>query len=159
MPEKTGVTQQKTKEIKVFSAQVITLDHIKKDRRKLTLLNIIKACNEISERGLTHLIAMLKDEKDLNLGYTILKLGNRIVVRELVEDVKALLYTGLIEVNPKNKKLRLTSNGVEFLDKISSQITIENLSSILQAVEELKPKILPLDEEVALISSSSKSRK
>jgi hypothetical protein len=158
VPEKGGTTTQKTKEIKVFSVQVITLDQIKKDKRKLTLLNIIKTCNEISEKGLTYLIAMLKDEKGINLGYTILKIGNRVIVRELTDDVKALLYTGLVEVNPKNKKLRLTSNGLEFLDKTSSPIIIENLNNILQTVEELKPKILPLDEEVALISSTIPKR-
>jgi hypothetical protein len=159
MPEKSGTqTTQKTKEIKVFSAQVVTIDHIKKDRRKLILLNIIRTCNEISEKGLAHLIALLKDEKNINLGYTILKLGSKVVVRELLEDVKALLYTGLIEVNPKNKKLMLTSNGHEFLDKVMSQIAIENLDAILKTVEELKPKILPLDEEVALVVSTSSRR-
>jgi DUF1009 family protein len=159
MPEKSGAqTTQKTKEIKVFSAQVVTIDHIKKDKRKLILLNIIRTCNEISEKGLAHLIALLKDEKNINLGYTILKLGSKVVVRELLEDVKALLYTGLIEVNPKNKKLMLTSNGHEFLDKVMSQIAIENLDAILKTVEELKPKILPLDEEVALVVSTSSRR-
>jgi hypothetical protein len=159
MPEKSGTqTTQKTKEIKVFSAQVVTIDHIKKDKRKLILLNIIRTCNEISEKGLAHLIALLKDEKNINLGYTILKLGSKVVVRELLEDVKALLYTGLIEVNPKNKKLMLTSNGHEFLDKVMSQIAIENLDAILKTVEELKPKILPLDEEVALVVSTSSRR-
>jgi DUF1009 family protein len=159
MPEKSGAqTTQKTKEIKVFSTQVVTIDHIKKDKRKLILLNIIRTCNEISEKGLAHLIALLKDEKNINLGYTILKLGSKVVVRELLEDVKALLYTGLIEVNPKNKKLMLTSNGHEFLDKVMSQIAIENLDAILKTVEELKPKILPLDEEVALVVSTSSRR-
>lgn len=159
MPEKSGTqTTQKTKEIKVFSTQVVTIDHIKKDKRKLILLNIIRTCNEISEKGLAHLIALLKDEKNINLGYTILKLGSKVVVRELLEDVKALLYTGLIEVNPKNKKLMLTSNGHEFLDKVMSQIAIENLDAILKTVEELKPKILPLDEEVALVVSTSSRR-
>ncbi|MCC6017096.1 MAG: hypothetical protein LM582_08650 [Desulfurococcaceae archaeon] len=159
MPEKSGTqTTQKTKEIKVFSTQVVTIDHIKKDKRKLILLNIVRTCNEISEKGLAHLIALLKDEKNINLGYTILKLGSKVVVRELLEDVKALLYTGLIEVNPKNKKLMLTSNGHEFLDKVMSQIAIENLDAILKTVEELKPKILPLDEEVALVVSTSSRR-
>ncbi|MEM1644425.1 MAG: hypothetical protein QXL96_00915 [Ignisphaera sp.] len=154
MPEKSSTTQQKTKELKTFSAQIITQEHIKKDKRKLLLLSIIKTCGEISEKGLIHLIAMLKEEKGINLGYTVLKIGPRIVVRELQEDTKALLYTGLIEVNPKNKKLRVTSIGNEFLDKVSPSTVVENLSNILQAVEELKPKILPLDEEVALIASS-----
>lgn len=154
MPEKSGSSQQKTKELKVFSSQVITLDHIKKDKRKLVLVHIIKACNEISEKGLAHLIALLKDEKNINLNYTIFKLGNRIVVKELQEDVKALLYTGVIEVNPKNKKLKITSTGLEFLDKVQNSVELENITSVLQAVEELKPKITPLDEEVALIASS-----
>ncbi|MEM1526053.1 MAG: hypothetical protein QW775_06975, partial [Ignisphaera sp.] len=158
MPEKSSTTQQKTKELKTFSAQIITQDHIKKDKRKLSLLNIIKTCDEISEKGLIYLIAMLKDEKGLNIGYTILKMGTRVIIRELQEDIRALLYTSLIEVNPKNKKLRLTSIGNEFLDKVSPSEVVENLESILKAVEELKPKILPLDEEVALIASSPTKR-
>lgn len=156
MPEKSVPAQQKSKEMKVFSTQVITLDHVKKDKRKLLLLNIIKTCNEISERGLSILITMLKDEKNINLNYTILKLGNRIIARELQEDIRALLYLGLIEVDPKNKKLKLTSNGQEFLDNIVS--TVEDLKDILSAVEELKPRIIPIDEEVSLVALSS-SRK
>lgn len=158
MPEKGGTTQQKSKELKIFSVQVVTPEHIRRDKRKLMLLYIIKTYGEISEKGLTHLIILLRDEKGISLNYTIFRIGTRVVIKELQEDLRALLYTGLIEVNPKNKKLRVTSNGLEFLDKIDVA-SIENLNTILQTVEELKPKIMPLDEEVALVASTSTGKR
>ncbi|MDK6029299.1 hypothetical protein QPL79_07985 [Ignisphaera sp. 4213-co] len=147
MPEKQQTQQQKTKELKVFSTQVVTIDAIRNDRRKLTLLYMIKTLNSVSEKGLTHLITILNDEKGVNLGYTIVKLGNRIIVRELLEDIKALLYVGLIETDPKTKKLQLTSKGKEFLETI--QTVDKKLSEILGTVEELKTKVVAIDEEVA----------
>ncbi|MEM1541676.1 MAG: hypothetical protein QW101_05520 [Ignisphaera sp.] len=150
-PEKTVGTQQKTKELKIFSTQIITLDQIKKDKRKLLLLNIIKNYNEVSEKGLAYLITLLKDEKGFNINYTTVKLGNRAIVRELQDDIKALLYTGLVEVNPKNKKLRLTSNGQEFLESTSKEV--ESFNDVLQAAEELKTRVQLVDEEVSLIAT------
>uniref|UniRef100_A0A7C2ZNL7 Uncharacterized protein n=1 Tax=Ignisphaera aggregans TaxID=334771 RepID=A0A7C2ZNL7_9CREN len=156
MPEKGGASQQKSKELKTFSVQVITPEHIKRDKRKLIILKIIRNFNEISEKGLLNLVSILKDEKGINLGYTVAKVGNRVIVKELQEDIRALLYTGLVEVNPKNKKLRLTSNGLEFLDSIAGSVTIDNLDAVMQAVEELKPRIQLLDEEVTLLASSKR---
>jgi predicted transcriptional regulator len=147
MPEKTQ--QQKTKELKTFSAQVVTLDTIKNDKRKLTLLHIIKTLNSVSEKGLTHLINILREEKKVDLGYNIVKLGNRIIVRELSEDIKALLYVGLIETEPKSKKLQLTSKGKEFLEGL--QVIDSKLNEILKTVEEQKSKIIAIDEEVSAV--------
>lgn len=156
MPEKGG-GQQKTKELKVFSTQVVTLDQVKRDRRKLMLLHIIKACNEVSEKGLSLLISMLKDEKNIDLNYSVFKLGGRTIVKELQEDLKTLLYLDLIEVNPNNKKLRLTSNGQDFLEKISTEAG--DFNDLIQAVEELKPKIVPVDEEVSLVTAVNRGSK
>lgn len=156
MPEKTQQQQQKTKELKVFSTQVITLDHIRNDMRKLKLLFAINTLKEVSEKGLTYIVQYIKDEKKLDLGYTITKLGNRVIVRELNDDIRALLYVGLIEVDAKTKKLRLTSNGQEFIDKIQKNEDIENFIKI---VEELKGKVVAIDEEVALASTTTRSKK
>lgn len=157
-PEKTaGESQQKSKELKIFSTQVITLNHIKKDKRKLLLLNIIKNYNEISERGLAYLLTLLKEEKGINLNFTMIKLGNKTVIKELQEDIKALLYTGLIEVNPRNKKLRITSNGREFLDSLRSEL--EEFNNIIQAADELKSQVQPIDEETSLLATTIGSKK
>ena len=151
MPEKTQQKaqqqQQKTKELKVFSTQVVTLDTIKNDKRKLTLLLIIKNFGSISEKALAYLIELLHNEKKIDLGYNIVKLGNKVIVRELTEDIRALLYVGVAEVNPQTKKLQVTSRGMEFLDSL--QLQDPKIDEVLKAVEEVKIKVIPIDEEVA----------
>lgn len=147
MPDKTQQQQQKTKELKVFSAQVITLDQIRNDSRKLRLLFAISTLKEVSEKGLAYMVQYLKEERKIDMGYNIVKLGNKLIVRELPDDIKALLYVGLIEVDPKTKKLRLTSNGQEFLEKISKN---EDIDNFIKVVDELRSKIVVIDEEVSL---------
>lgn len=150
--------QQKTKELKTFSTQVVTLDTIKNDKRKMTLLHIIKVLNAVSEKGLSYLVTVLHDEKKVDLGYTIVRLGNRVIVKDLLEDIKALLYVGLIESDPKTKKLQLTSRGKEFLESL--QIADTKLSEVLSSVEELKSRVIAVDEEVAAATQLAKqSRK
>ena len=158
MPERQVQQQQKTKELKTFSTQVVTLDAIKNDKRKMTLLHIIKVLNAVSEKGLSYLVTVLHDEKKVDLGYTIVRLGNRVIVKDLLEDIKALLYVGLIESDPKTKKLQLTSRGKEFLESL--QIADTKLSEVLSSVEELKSRVIAVDEEVATAAQLAKqSRK
>lgn len=146
MPEKVQ-SQQKTKELKAFAAQVLTLDHIKKSDKLLKLLYTINTMGEVSERGLAHLISLLK-EKNIDLGYAIVNLGGKTIVRGLTDDVKCLLYVGLIEVSPKDKKLRLTSKGKEFLEGLGGPS--ESLEEFVKAVEELKDRIAPIEAEVSV---------
>lgn len=156
MPEKTQ--QQKTKELKTFSVQVVTLETVKNDRRKLVLLNMIKVLNSVSEKGLTHLINIMHEEKKIDLGYSIVKLGNRVIVRELSEDIKALLYVGLVETDPKSKKLQLTSRGKEFLENL--QVADSKLDEILRIVEEQRSRVVPIDEEVsAVVQTTQQARR
>ena len=155
MPEKTQ--QQKTKELKTFSVQVVTLETVKNDRRKLVLLNMIKVLNSVSEKGLTYLINIMHEEKKIDLGYSIVKLGNRVIVRELSEDIKALLYVGLVETDPKSKKLQLTSRGKEFLENL--QVADSKLDEILRIVEEQRSRVVPIDEEVsAVVQTTQQAR-
>jgi|UniRef100_A0A7J2T9X1 hypothetical protein len=156
MPEKTQ--QQKTKELKTFSVQVVTLETVKNDRRKLVLLNMIKVLNSVSEKGLTYLINIMHEEKKIDLGYSIVKLGNRVIVRELSEDIKALLYVGLVETDPKSKKLQLTSRGKEFLENL--QVADSKLDEILRIVEEQRSRVVPIDEEVsAVVQTTQQARR
>jgi len=155
VPEKTQ--QQKTKELKTFSVQVVTLETVKNDRRKLVLLNMIKVLNSVSEKGLTYLINIMHEEKKIDLGYSIVKLGNRVIVRELSEDIKALLYVGLVETDPKSKKLQLTSRGKEFLENL--QVADSKLDEILRIVEEQRSRVVPIDEEVsAVVQTTQQAR-
>jgi len=151
VPEKTQ--QQKTKELKTFSVQVVTLETVKNDRRKLVLLNMIKVLNSVSEKGLTYLINIMHEEKKIDLGYSIVKLGNRVIVRELSEDIKALLYVGLVETDPKSKKLQLTSRGKEFLENL--QVADSKLDEILRIVEEQRSRVVPIDEEVSAVAQTT----
>jgi hypothetical protein len=156
VPEKTQ--QQKTKELKTFSVQVVTLETVKNDRRKLVLLNMIKVLNSVSEKGLTYLINIMHEEKKIDLGYSIVKLGNRVIVRELSEDIKALLYVGLVETDPKSKKLQLTSRGKEFLENL--QVADSKLDEILRIVEEQRSRVVPIDEEVsAVVQTTQQARR
>jgi hypothetical protein len=156
VPEKTQ--QQKTKELKTFSVQVVTLETVKNDRRKLVLLYMIKVLNSVSEKGLTYLINIMHEEKKIDLGYSIVKLGNRVIVRELSEDIKALLYVGLVETDPKSKKLQLTSRGKEFLENL--QVADSKLDEILRIVEEQRSRVVPIDEEVsAVVQTTQQARR
>ncbi len=156
MPDKTQQQQQKTKELKVFSTQVVTLDQIRSDPRKMRLLFAISTLKEVSEKGLAYMIQYIKEEKKIDMGYNVIKLGNKLIVRELPDDIKALLYVGLIEVDPKTKKLRLTSNGQEFLEKISKN---EDIDNIIKIVDELRNKIVVIDEEVSITTLSTFQRR
>ncbi|NPA96196.1 MAG: hypothetical protein GXO32_01175 [Crenarchaeota archaeon] len=140
--------QQKSKELKTFSMQVITLDDIKRDERKMRLLQIIESAGPISEKALTHLLYLLKEEKGIDLGYNFVVIGGKPVSKEVLEDLRALLYVGLIENEPRTRKLQVTSNGLEFLEK--NRLGDELTKKVLEAVEELKPKIAPIDAEVEL---------
>lgn len=148
---------QKSKELKVFSKQVITIDQIKKDVRKLKLLRIIDVLEEISEKALTHLIYLIQKEKGIDLGYKFFLVAGNPSSKQLLDDIFALLYVGLIETNPRNKKLRLTSIGKEFLEQVTT-IPEEEFSPIKSAIEELKSKIQLVDAEVELLGSRSRRR-
>jgi len=140
----------KTKELKTFSMQVVTVDAIKRDERKMRLLHIIQHLGAVSEKALTYLLYYLK-EKGMDLGYNFIVIGGKPMSREVLDDIMALLYTGLIENDPRTKKLRLTSSGVEFMEK--NALPKEVVEDMLKAVDELKSKIAPIDAEIELSTS------
>ncbi len=137
----------KTKELKTFSMQVVTPEHIKRDERKMKLLHVIQHLGAISEKALTYLLYYLK-EKGMDLGYHFIVIGGKPMSREVIDDLMALLYTGLVENDPRTKKLRLTSNGMDFMEK--NALPKEAVEDLLKAVDELKPKIAPIDAEIEL---------
>ncbi|RLG87900.1 MAG: hypothetical protein DRO15_04075, partial [Thermoprotei archaeon] len=85
---------QKSKELKVFSKRVITIDQIKRDSRKLRLLMIINILEEISEKALTHLIYLIQKEKGIDLGYKFFLVAGNPSSKQLLDDIFALLYVG-----------------------------------------------------------------
>jgi len=149
--------QQKTKELKTFSMQVITPEDIKRDLRKLRLLHLIESVGPISEKALTHLLYLMKEEKDVDLGYNFVVIGGKPVSKEVLEDLRALLYVGFVENEPRTRKLQVTSNGLEFLEK--NRLSDELTKKVLEVAEELKPKIAPIDAEVELAIGSASGRR
>lgn len=140
--------QQKSKELKISTKQVITPSAVKEDKRKIQLLFIIRQLNSISEKGLTYLLKELK-ERNLDLGYNFIDIGGNLNSPDLKEDIMALLYLGFVESDP-TKKLKLTTNGIEFLE--SSQIDDDFKNKINQILQqqELKTKINAIDAEYSL---------
>ncbi len=127
------------KELRIVTRKVVNEDLIKKDPKKMKVLKVIELFKQISERSLTKLLYMLKEQKEIDTGYKFLMLGDSPTSRELAEDIRILLYLGLVETDPVTRRLKLTSNGQEFLEK--NPLTGEEVEKLMRAVEEFKPKI------------------
>ncbi len=146
------------KELVIITRPAVTIDQVKNDPRKRALLAVFKALEDqggIYERSLAHLLYWLKTEKEIDLGYNFIVVGDTPTSKELHEDIVALLYVGLLETNPKNKKLRLTSEGREFLSKVGLPAEWERMK---QAIEDLKPKIAAIDAQLELTTMLMKPR-
>ncbi len=148
----------KSKELKIITRHVITIDDIKKDPRKVKLLYIISATSGISEKALQYLLYYMKEE-GYDLGYKFVMLGAVPSSKEILNDTLALRYVGLLETNPR-RKLVVTSLGNEFLDKEGSKyISDDEKDQIRKLVEELRVKIAPIDAEVELMSRPRRRRR
>ena len=141
MSQKTEKTV--SKEIKIVTRPVVTLDDVSRDLRKVSLLEVVRSLGEVSERGLISSLYILKSEVGKDLGYQFQVIGSSVSSREVLEDVRVLLYLGLLEVSP-NRKLRLTSLGREFLEKLSGGLR-ERLEDIAKSVEGIKQRVLSED--------------
>ncbi len=138
----------KSKELKIIARQVVTINDVKKDPRKIKLLHIIGETKGISEKALQYLIYYMK-ESGYDLGYQFIMLGNTPSSKELHNDIVSLLYVGLIETDPR-RKLVVTSLGREFIDKNKDLLSEDEKQKIKKLVEELRIKVAPIDTEVEL---------
>ncbi|MEM1686866.1 MAG: hypothetical protein QXR31_02175 [Zestosphaera sp.] len=151
MPQKPQQTSSTTsKELRIIARPVATLDAVKKDPDKLKLLTIIDHLQVISERSLNSLIYALIKEKNAKFKYSFVLVDQIPSSKELSEDIRLLLYLGLVETEPALRKLRLTSSGKEFLGQ--NKLDESTLNELLKAVDELKEKILS-EERVAEFSA------
>ncbi|MCC6047021.1 MAG: hypothetical protein LM571_02405 [Desulfurococcaceae archaeon] len=141
MSQKTEKTV--SKEIKIVTRPVATLEDVSRDLRKVSLLEVVRNLGEVSERGLISSLYILKSEVGKDLGYQFQVVGSSVSSREVLEDVRVLLYLGLLEVSPR-RKLRLTSLGKEFLEKLSGGLR-ERLEDIAKSVEGIKQRVLSED--------------
>ncbi|MCS7108008.1 MAG: hypothetical protein RMH77_03790 [Sulfolobales archaeon] len=147
--------QKQSKELKIVTRPVVTVDSIKGDVIKLKLLHIIKHLNSISEKALTHLIYLLQNELKIQLKYSFINVGGVPCSKQLRDDINILLYLGLVETDSLSRKLRLTSNGVEFLEKYG--LSNEELNTLLSGVDELKSKTSSIDAEADLSARKVRS--
>ncbi len=155
MSQKTS--SSKSKELKIITRHVITIDDIKNDLRRIKLLYIINTIGGISEKALQHLIYYMKD-LEYDLGYDFIVLGTTPSSKMLHNDIVALLYVGLIETNPR-RKLVTTSLGKEFLEKVKDSISDEEKETIKKLIDDLRIKIAPIDMEVELSYRSARRRR
>lgn len=143
--------QKPSKELKIVTRPVVTLDSIRANDRLKRLICILNAYGEITERGLQHLIYELQ-KSGYDLGYQFLTIKNMVSSKSLREDLVELLYVGVLESDPRNKKFKLTSQGQEFLNEILPSIPGEEVEKIKGLVEEVRAKITTIDAEAELSS-------
>ncbi|AOL16162.1 hypothetical protein BFU36_04895 [Sulfolobus sp. A20] len=149
--------QQKSKELKTVSKQVITPSVLNEDKRKLQLLYIIKQVSKLTEKSIITLLYELK-QKGIDLGYQFNIIGNNVFSPMIKEDLTSLLYLGLIEIDSINKKISVSNNGLEVLEK--NQLDEEFKNKLNQAINEIKTKIIAIDEEYNLkLKSDMKLRR
>jgi hypothetical protein len=147
------------KELVIITRPAVTRDQVERDERKKRLMLILKAMEDqggIYERSLAHLVYWLQKEKGFDLGYNFYMIGDVPTSKELHEDIVALLYVGFAETDPRTKKLRLTSDGREFLE--TKGYDKEFFEKLQAAVEEYKPKIAALDAQIELTTILSRPR-
>lgn len=140
--------QKQSKELKIVTRPVVTIDSVKSDVTKLKLLHIIKHLNSVSEKALTHLIHLLQNEAKVQLKYNFINIGGVPCSKQLRDDINVLLYLGLVETDAVSRKLKLTSNGIEFLEKHG--LSNDELKTLLASVDELKSKTSSIDAEADL---------
>jgi len=150
-------TSTKSKELKIITRHVITIDDIKRDPRKIKLLYLIDQYGGISEKALQYLVYYMK-ESGYDMGYKFIMLGTTPSSKELHNDLVALLYVGLVETSPR-RKIVSTSLGKEFLEKIKDSIPSEDTEAIKKLIDELRTKVTPIDMEVELASRSFRRRR
>ncbi len=146
-----------SKELKIVTRPVVTIDAAMRDGRKMGVMAVISSLNEISERGLVNCLYILKTEKGRDLGYQFQVVGRAVNSRELLEDVRILLYLGLLEVTG-SRKLRLTSLGKEVLEKLGPEWR-ERLEELSKAVEEVKQRVLSEESLLSMVSSAERRRR
>ncbi len=147
--------QKQSKELKIVTRPVITVDSVKGDPIKLKLLHIIKHLNGVSEKALTHLIYLLQNEAKVQLKYSFVNVGGVPCSKQLRDDVNVLLYLGLVETDAVSRKLKLTSNGMEFLEKHG--LDENELKTLLDSVDGLRSKISSIDAEADLSARKLRS--
>gem|GEM_PF-168596 len=133
------------KELKIVATQVITKDKVVQNQKLMSLLYLISQLGMVHERTLQIVVSELKN-KGIDLGYQFNQLGNDPYSPTLKNDIIALLYTGLVEAEPRYRKIRVTSDGKEVLEKAEIQKSFQE--SLNKVLNEIKNKASLTDAEI-----------
>ncbi|MEM4486235.1 MAG: hypothetical protein QW116_03200 [Zestosphaera sp.] len=156
-PQQQASSTSTSKELRIVARPVATLDAVRKDPDKLKLLNIIGRLGAISERGLTNLVYLLINEKKMGLKYTFIMVDQIPNSKELSEDVRLLLYLGLVETEPTLRRLRLTSSGREFMEQ--NKLDENALNELFNAVDELKERVISEERAAEFSARGARGRR
>ncbi|MEB3825799.1 MAG: hypothetical protein LRS47_03925 [Desulfurococcales archaeon] len=146
------------KEFKPVSFKVITLDQVVKNERLMNLLYLLSKFKELNEKTIYHLVHEVQ-EKGFNMGYNFFVVGGHPNSKQLKDDLIALMYVDLIETEPRLKKIKLTGQGMDVVEEYSGNMSSEKKNLIDNIVEEIRKKIMILDNEADLETALRKRRR
>ncbi len=144
------------KELKIEAKHAITIDDLVKNKDAVKLLYLIGEYGEISEKALQALVKEIVD-KGGPINYKFITIGDISTSKKLRDDIVALLYLGLLELNSVTKKIRVTGEGKEFLEK--EVIKGDEREKLKLLLEEVKNKIISIDAEYELSTLLSRRRR
>ena len=147
-----------TKDFKLVTFKVITIDQVLKNERLMGLLYLLSKFKELNEKTIYHLVHEVQ-EKGYNIGYRFFIVGGHPNSKQLKDDLVALMYVDLIEAEPKTKKVKLTGQGFDAIEKHANEMPADKRSLIDNIIDEIKKKIMILDNEVDLEMTLRKNRR
>jgi len=145
--------QTKSKELKIVTRPVITLDSVKSNKRAMKVLYLISELGSVTEKGLSYVIKELSS-LGVDLGYRFIDIAGVPTSKELRDDITAMLYVGLLE-SGQGKRVSVTSQGKEVLSQI--QLDQEYVETIKSKLPEIKTKLATILAEADLGGRRSRS--
>ncbi|ADL19293.1 hypothetical protein ASAC_0887 [Acidilobus saccharovorans 345-15] len=133
------------KELRITPTQVVTKDKVLQNPKLMSLVYLVSRLGPIHERTL-HMIVSEVQQKGFDLGYQFFKVGQDPYSPALKNDVVALLYVGLLEAEPRYKKLVVSSSGKEALEKVGTPKGLQDV--VESSIQELKAKSSMMDARI-----------
>ncbi len=133
------------KELKIAPVQVVTKEKVMQNQRLMGLVYLVSRLGPIHERTL-HMVVSEVQAKGYDMGYQFFKVGQDPYSPALKSDVVALLYVGLLESEPRYKKLVVSSSGREALEKVGAPKGLQDI--VESSIQELKAKSSMMDARI-----------
>ncbi len=131
------------KELRITPTQVITKEKVLQNARLMGLVYLVSRLGPIHERTL-HMVVSEVQAKGFDMGYQFFKVGQDPYSPALKSDVVALLYVGLLESEPRYKKLVISSAGKEPLRSRGPRAQ----DLVEASIKELKAKSSMMDARI-----------